>query len=256
MSYKALDLPDQVRGDTWKFSFLIKDTNNAAIDITGLQYWFTVKEKLNDTNDANAAIQVGPFIADPVDALSGKLDLIVSPAQTEGLKTQTYYYDLQEVDATSNVSTLLLGRVKVVKDVTITANYSGTVINAVSASGVAVYIGTTETTSETEIFIEGIQNRRLDIPEDGTLAFDALITGKDTVSLESCAFQINGALENDTGVVRAIGNPGKFVLGKDNPAFDANIVADDTNDALSLRVTPVSTNLTEWRARINYVEIS
>ena len=255
MSYKALDLPDQVRGDTWKFTFVFKDTNNAAIDITGLQYWFTVKESRDDT-DAVAGVQVGPFVAEAGDALLGQLDLTVSPVQTNDLDPKTYYYDLQEVNASNEVSTLLLGRVKVKQDITLSAAYGGTTTQATSSTGTALYIGETTTAGTQEIFVENITNRRLAIETDGTLAFDAIITGKDTVTNESCAFQLNGALENDGGVVTIIGSVGKFILGKDNAAFDANIVADDTNNALALQVTPASTNTTKWRARVDYVEIS
>lgn len=257
MSYKALDLPDQVRGDTWKFTFVFKDTNNAAIDITGLQYWFTVKESRDDS-DGLAGVQVGPFVADAADALIGQLDLTISPVQTEDLDPKTYYYDLQEVNASNEVSTLLLGRVKVKQDVTLNADYStdGTTEITSSLAGTGIYVGTTTALGAQEIFLDDNNNSRLTVENNGTLAFDAIVTGKDTVTNESCAFQLNGALENDGGVVTIIGSVGKFILGKENALFDANIVADDTNNALALQVTPASTNTTKWRARVDYVEIS
>lgn len=254
MSFKKLDLPNQVRNDTWKFTFVFKDTNNQVIDITGLEYWFTVKENLDDT-DGLAGVQVGPFTANASDALQGQLDLTVSPSQTN-LEQKTYYYDLQEVNSSGEVSTLLLGRVKVVKDVTLSANYSGSVTESSSSAGVAIYVGSTTTAGATEIFIEGITNNRLEVSEDGTLAFNGIITGKDTVTKESCAFELHGALENDSNTVTLIGNVGKFQLGSENPTFDVNINADDTNNALSLEVTSPSTNLTEWRGRVTYTEIS
>lgn len=257
MSYKALDLPDQVRGDTWKFTFVFKDTNNAAIDITGLQYWFTVKESRDDT-DALAGVQVGPFVAESADALIGQLDLIISPAQTEDLEPKTYYYDLQEVNASNEVSTLLLGRVKVKQDITLNSEYNtdGTTEIISSVAGTAIYAGETTTLGAQEIFADQIVDKRLAVKTNGTLAFDAIVTGKDTVTNESCAFQLNGALENDAGTVTIIGSVGKFILGKENATFDANIVADDTNNAFSLQVTPASTNTTKWKARVDYVEIS
>lgn len=254
MSYKKLDLPDQVRNDTWNFIFLIKDTNNQVIDITGMEYWLTVKENLDDT-DAVAGVQVGPVSVSPANAALGKIEITVSPSQTD-LAAKTYYYDLQEVDSTGKVSTLLLGKVKVQKDVTLTANYSGTTTQSTSSAGTAIYVGTTEALGVSEIFVDNIINNRLNVAEDGTLAFDALITGKDTVTKESCAFQLNGALENDSNLVTIIGSVGKFILGTENPAFDANIIADDVNNSLKLEVTPSSANLTEWRARVSYTEIS
>lgn len=254
MSYKKLNLPDQVRNDTWNFIFLIKDTSNQVVDITGMEYWLTVKENLDDT-DLVAGVQVGPVSVSPANAALGKIEISVSPLQTN-LEAKTYYYDLQEVDSSGKVSTLLLGKVKVQKDVTLTSNYSGTITQSTSSAGTAIYVGTTEALGVSEIFVDNILNNRLGVALDGTLAFDALVTGKDTVTKESCAFQLNGALENDSNLVTIIGSVGKFILGTENSAFDANIVADDVNNSLKLEVTPSSANLTEWRARVSYTEIS
>ena len=43
MSFIQQDLYPQARGDTWNFQFLMQDINGVAIDITGNQYWFTLK---------------------------------------------------------------------------------------------------------------------------------------------------------------------------------------------------------------------
>ena len=41
---------------------------------------------------------------------------------TEALSPGTYNYDLQEVDSSSNITTLLIGKVKVVRDITRTTS--------------------------------------------------------------------------------------------------------------------------------------
>jgi len=128
MSYAQKDLPSQVRGDTWILKFTFKNENGTAIDISNNQYWLTLKDNA-DQADNVAAIQIGPVDPDPVEALQGLLTVVADPEETTSLIAKTYVYDLQEVNSQNEVTTLLLGKVKVVKDVTLTAEY-GAVIEA------------------------------------------------------------------------------------------------------------------------------
>jgi len=149
-----------------------------------------------------------------------------------------------------------LGKIKVVKDVTRTSEYSGAdQVLTTSTSGTAVYSGETQTTSQTEIFFRTTAEGTLGITENASLAFDALISGKDTITNESCAFQINGVAERDGNTCRIIGSTGKFILGTENALFDANIEVDDTDNTLRMLVTSASTNRTVWSARVDYTEV-
>jgi hypothetical protein len=124
MSYIQKDLPNQVRGDTWVFKFYIQTSAGAPEDITGYDYWFTLKTNADDT-DANAVVQVGPAVMGVVDAVAGLVTITVTPNITEDVIPGSYFYDLQEVNDSNKVSTLLIGKLKVVKDVTLTSTYSG-----------------------------------------------------------------------------------------------------------------------------------
>jgi hypothetical protein len=128
MSYAQKDLPSQVRGDTWILKFTFKNENGTAIDISNNQYWLTLKDNA-DQEDTAAAIQVGPIDPDPTEALQGLLTIVADPEDTTNLIAKTYVYDLQEVNSQNEVTTLLIGKVKVVKDITLTAEY-GLVIEA------------------------------------------------------------------------------------------------------------------------------
>lgn len=257
MSFKAFDLPDQVRGDTWNFTFRFQDENGNPIDITGNEYWLTVKDNINE-QDFDAEVQVGPVAPDPVEGLQGVLSIVVSAAETSNIPAKTMYYDLQEVSSFSEVSTILLGRIKVKKDVTLTADYTGTGSQVIlsSISGNAIYKGTTNTDQYSGIFLDGQAGQRYNLKDSSTISFNALVVGKDTVTKESCAFNFNGAMERDGDVTKVIGGVGKFVLGKENPLFDADITADDLNEGIQVSVKAASTNLTQWSARINYTEVS
>jgi len=122
--YTEKNLDNQVRGDTWVLTFNIQNSAGAPENITGNDYWLTLKSNIDDT-DATAALQIGPVVAGSPDAALGILTVVVLPADTELLEAKTYFYDLQEVNASNEVTTLLIGKVKVVKDVTLFSSYAG-----------------------------------------------------------------------------------------------------------------------------------
>lgn len=255
MSYIQQDLVSQARGDTWVLRFLIQDSSGNAIDITGNQYWITLKTdvSLPDPGDA----QVGPIVAAAPDSTNGILEITVPGGTTNTLTAGTAYnYDLQEVTSSGVVSTLLIGKIRVKADVTRTADYSGSSTIVSSAAGRAFYSGETSTTSATEIFLGGIPNSRLSIEDEGILSFDALVAGRDNTTGDSCAYQLYGALKKDTTTTQVIGSIGKNILGEDQANFDASITADDTNDTLKLEVTSASTNLTKWVAEVQYTTVN
>jgi len=250
MSYRAYDFPAQVRGDHWNFNIYIQDESGNGIDVHTNEYWMTLKSDIDNT-DAQAALQIGPIAGG-----AGLVNLVAYPADTENIQAATYKYDIQEVTADGKVTTLLIGKIKVVKDITRTASYSGEaeVIQS-SRSGISVYSNTTTANSQSEIFYKGTVSTRFNLTENSSVAFSAIITGKDTVTNQSCSFQLNGAAERDNGTSQLIGNVGKFILGKENPLFDVSIVVDDSIDSLKILVTPASSNETRWSARLDYTEV-
>jgi hypothetical protein len=122
--YTEKNLDNQVRGDTWILTFNIQNSAGVAENITGNDYWLTLKSALDDT-DAVAALQVGPVVMGAPNASTGTLIITVGPEDTILLEAKTYFYDLQEVNAANEVTTLLIGKVKVVKDVTLYSSFAG-----------------------------------------------------------------------------------------------------------------------------------
>jgi len=110
-----VDLNTFVRGDTWTNKFAFTDENNAAIDITDNVYYLTLKAN-PDATDLLADAQQN-VTATGADALAGIVYVTFSSTQTAGLSPGKYYYDLQQIDS-GQVSTLLLGKVKVLRDIT------------------------------------------------------------------------------------------------------------------------------------------
>ena len=255
MSYTQLDLPSQVRGDTWVFNFIIQDTAGTPIDITSREYTITLKSDIS-VLDENAEIQIGPTVPSSSNALLGKVTIVVPGSSTNALVPRTYNYDIQEVETDGTVSTLLIGKIKVRADVTRTAVYNGGSTSVIqSVAGRGIYRSITETISPTEIYLDGISGSRLALQSEGVLAFDALIIGRDNTTGNACAFQLNGGMKKDTSVTQIIGTVGKTILGEDVPGFDVNITANDGNDSLKIEVTAATTNITRWAAEVQYTEV-
>ena len=255
MSYTQLDLPSQVRGDTWVFNFVIQDTAGTPIDITSREYTITLKSDIS-VLDENAEIQIGPTVPSSSNALLGKVTIVVPGSSTNALVPRTYNYDIQEVETDGTVSTLLIGKIKVRADVTRTAVYNGGTTSVIqSVAGRGIYRSITETISPTEIYLDGVSGSRLALQSEGVLAFDALVIGRDNTTGNACAFQLNGGMKKDTSVTQIIGTVGKTILGEDVPGFDVNITANDGNDSLKIEVTAATTNITRWAAEVQYTEV-
>jgi hypothetical protein len=115
VAYTAHDLQDLVRGDDWPVQLVLTDNAGAAIDITGNTYWFTIKASPDDVSPlAQASI-----VATGADALLGKVTVAIPSSSTSTIVPGKLYYDIQEKDSTNKIYTLLLGRVKVIKDITL-----------------------------------------------------------------------------------------------------------------------------------------
>lgn len=254
MVAKVFTFPEQVRGDFWDITVTIVDSSNNPIDISGNEYIFTLKSDI-DASDGDADLQYGPFSPGSPDGSNGILNFTVPGILTKDLEGKTYKYDLQEVTSANKVSTILIGSLRVRKDVTITASYAGVIDENYSSSGIGLFSGTTSTTSPTELYLGGTSGNTLNISENSVLSFTALVVGKDIITNESCAFEFTGAIERDTGNSTAIiGTVGKTILGLENAAFDASVAA--ATNYLQINVTAASTNETRWSARVNYTEVS
>lgn len=254
MVAKVYTFPDQIRGDNWDIQVTMVDSAGTAVDISGNEYWFTLKSDI-DALDGAAELQYGPFLASSPEDENGILSFSIPGSQTKDLTARSYHYDLQEVTSSAEVSTILIGKIKIRKDVTLTATYSGITPDVSSSSGTGVFSGATTSTSPTEIYLGGTNGSTLNISENSVLSFNALVVGKDTVTHESCAFEFSGAIERDTGDTTAIiGTIGKTILGYENASFDADITA--AINYLKISVTAASTNNTKWSARVTYTEVS
>lgn len=118
MSYTQRDLSPLVRGDDWTLK-LVLTSDNSVLDITGYTFWFTLKANIDDADPGALQVTATPDTSgNPSEASQGILYIRASRTLTDTLQTQNYNYDVQQVDDEGNVQTLLIGKVKVVKDIT------------------------------------------------------------------------------------------------------------------------------------------
>ena len=118
MSYTARDLNPLVRGDDWSIKLTITE-NSAVVNITGYTYKFTLKSDIDSADPGQLQITT---VATSPDSNTG-IVYINAPHTSTNITPQTYNYDIQQVDTSSPtvVKTILLGKVKVVRDVTRTS---------------------------------------------------------------------------------------------------------------------------------------
>lgn len=118
MSYTSRDLSPLVRGDDWTIK-LVLTSDGSALNITGNTYWLTLKENIDDADPGALQVTATPDIStSPTEASQGIIYIKASRTDTNTLAAKTYNYDVQQVDSSGNVQTLLIGKVKVVKDIT------------------------------------------------------------------------------------------------------------------------------------------
>lgn len=118
MSFTARDLDPLVRGDDWTIKLVLK-SGNSPLDITGYTYKMTLKANIDDADPGALQLSATPSVAgSPTEASQGILYITATDTQTDSLEAKTYNYDVQQKDNTGKIQTLLIGKVKVVKDVT------------------------------------------------------------------------------------------------------------------------------------------
>lgn len=107
------------RGDTIDLEVAVT-RNDAAVDLTGADCWFTAKRRLSDA-DADALIQktLGSGITVIGNAADGNLLVTIDPEDTDSLTRQTVLYcDVQLLEADGRVTTVASGTLTVELDVT------------------------------------------------------------------------------------------------------------------------------------------
>lgn len=108
-----------------------------------------------------------------------------------------------------------------------------------------------------ELFLDGSgASARMTIPTATTWAFTILVAAKSTTNAnESAGYKFEGCIDNNSGTVALVGTVTKTVLGEDVAAWDADVTADNANDALIITVTGQAANTIYWVATVQVAEV-
>lgn len=96
------------------------------------------------------------------------------------------------------------------------------------------------------------------VREDSVLAFTALIVGATSGMAKGFGFRIDGVIENDGGTTALKGTPTVTTLDdSDDTSFNAQAVADDTNDALAVQVQDAdgAGDTVRWAGMVTAAEV-
>lgn len=105
------------RGDTYPVEYTIKDkSDGSAINITGYNFTMTVNTE-KDPPGTDISNQLFTVAGNITDAVNGKVEF--TPTSTNTDQTAgTYYYDVQMVDGSGNIRTIVKAKFKITYDIT------------------------------------------------------------------------------------------------------------------------------------------
>lgn len=104
---------EEVQGDDWLITCTFIDASGYAIDLSAST--FTCQIRRGKTRNSPLAAS---FSIDTTDAATGIVVLSLSSAESALLTGRYYYYDLQQIDSDGKYTTLLGGKITLIKEVT------------------------------------------------------------------------------------------------------------------------------------------
>lgn len=113
MGYQETNIT-RVRGDTFPFSFRIKDSAGAAVDITGFSFKLSVDTNEEPTDETSQLFKLTGTVTD---GPNGIVQFTLSAVQADQTPS-TYYFDLEQTDLAAKIRTVAKGEWNVIQDVT------------------------------------------------------------------------------------------------------------------------------------------
>lgn len=101
------------RGDNFPFQFTLTDDSGTAIDITGFTFRMVVDPSATPTDALNNIFDIAGVITD---AINGVFEIRPTTGDMD-ITPNTYFYEVQMIDAGSNVRTIVAGTFIVEQDI-------------------------------------------------------------------------------------------------------------------------------------------
>lgn len=121
----------------------------------------------------------------------------------------------------------------------------------------SIYVlrNTTTDATQTELFLDG-SGERITIADGRTMTFDILVVGRENDNGESAGYHIWGVIENVGGITAIVGSVNEAVLGEDDMSWSVTVDADDTYEALRIRVQGGTGGSIRWVATVRTAEVA
>ncbi|MBI3257872.1 MAG: hypothetical protein HYZ54_00070 [Ignavibacteriae bacterium] len=107
--------------------------------------------------------------------------------------------------------------------------------------------GVTSNSTSQELFLDG-NSLRLIVSINTTYLFKILLLGHGTDNADVACYEFSGAISNRAGTTAIVGTVSKNIIVETDSTWDADVTADDTNDALVVTVTGASGKNIYWEA--------
>ena len=120
----------------------------------------------------------------------------------------------------------------------------------------ALFGGQTTNATATEIFVDGISNKRLTISSQMTYTFRAMVTGRESggsnraIAIIQEGILLRNANASTTVLVTTV--PAQRVLGDTTAGGAIAVTADTTNGSLKITVTGLTATTFNWTGRVEY----
>ena len=119
-----------------------------------------------------------------------------------------------------------------------------------------VLYGTTTNNTFTELFRDA-SNTRIVCQDYTTYFYEADVVARNNTTPDYAAFKIKGAIDMGAGASTiAINEQKETVYAGSGDNYDADVVADDTNDAISIRVKGGTGEILRWCAYVKVTEVT
>lgn len=111
----------------------------------------------------------------------------------------------------------------------------------------------------TELYLDGVaKTQSVILSDNSAFVFDILVVGCRTDGIKQGAgYRFVGvALKLGTGTISFIGSPSKTVIGETVKAWDANIIANTSNDSIQIMVAGAAASPINWVATVQTTEVT
>ena len=160
----------------------------------------------------------------------------------------------------TGINDFTTGPVMTLTDVNVNVENSFTIesdegLNPVKTTNYILY-GTTSNATPTELFRDA-SNTRITLNSQTTYFYEADIVARNDTTPDHAAFKIKGAVDmTSAAVVSELNTQKEIIHAGTSFQYDAEVVADDVNDAIGIIVTGEVGNNLRWSALVKVTEVT